>query len=103
MTFKIFKRLLSSPKYDFMDMSSLHNHQSVAELPNFAVHVVHSRGRNARGVLLLHADAITNYSTAIVVALTLGQIGSSTPKTPNFMTQLYQVHHILDCLATLSS
>ena len=35
--------------------------------------------------------AVTNYLVAIVVALTLGQIGSSTEKTPNFTTQLKQV------------
>ena len=37
------------------------------------------------------ADAITNYMTAVVVALTLGQIGPSTPEVPNFLTQIYQV------------
>ena len=35
--------------------------------------------------------AVTNYIVAIVVALTLGQIGSSTPEHPNFTTQLKQV------------
>ncbi|KAJ7561543.1 hypothetical protein O6H91_03G046900 [Diphasiastrum complanatum] len=33
---------------------------------------------------------ITNYLAAILIAFTLGQIGSSTPETPNFLTQLKQ-------------
>ena len=35
--------------------------------------------------------SFTNYLVAIIVALTLGQIGSSTPETPNFATQVHQV------------
>ena len=35
--------------------------------------------------------SFTNYLVAIIVALTLGQIGSSTPETPNFTTQVHQV------------
>lgn len=35
--------------------------------------------------------SFTNYLIAIIVALTLGQIGSSTPETPNFTTQVHQV------------
>ncbi|CAK0764171.1 hypothetical protein CVIRNUC_003131 [Coccomyxa viridis] len=33
---------------------------------------------------------LTNYLVAIVIALTLGQIGHSTEDTPNFATQLHQ-------------
>jgi hypothetical protein len=36
---------------------------------------------------------ITNYIVAIIFALTLGQIGDSTPETPNFITQVHQVSY----------
>jgi drug/metabolite transporter (DMT)-like permease len=50
--------------------------------------LVERRGRLPTHTFLDYA--ITNYLVAIVVALTLGQIGSSTPETPNFTTQLRQ-------------
>lgn len=34
--------------------------------------------------------SITNFLAAIIIALTLGQIGPSTPDSPNFLTQLGQ-------------
>ena len=34
---------------------------------------------------------ITNLLAAVIIALTFGQIGSSTPEMPNFITQLSQV------------
>lgn len=37
------------------------------------------------------ADAIANYLVAVTVALTLGQLGASTPESPSFITQLHQV------------
>lgn len=35
--------------------------------------------------------SITNFLAAILIALTFGQIGNSTPEMPNFLTQLSQV------------
>uniref|UniRef100_A0A2P2L1A3 Ureide permease n=1 Tax=Rhizophora mucronata TaxID=61149 RepID=A0A2P2L1A3_RHIMU len=35
--------------------------------------------------------SITNLLAAVIIALTFGQIGSSTPERPNFITQLSQV------------
>ncbi|CAN1152864.1 Ureide permease 2 [Linum perenne] len=35
--------------------------------------------------------SITNLLAAVVIALTFGQIGSSTPASPNFLTQLSQL------------
>ena len=35
--------------------------------------------------------SITNFLAALLIALTLGQIGPSTPNSPNFLTQLGQV------------
>lgn len=35
--------------------------------------------------------SITNLLAAVIIALTLGQIGDSTPEMPNFITQLGQV------------
>ena len=34
--------------------------------------------------------SITNYLVAIIFALTLGEIGKSTPETPNFTVQIHQ-------------
>ena len=42
--------------------------------------------------------SFTNYLVAIIVALTLGQIGSSTPETPNFVTQVHQVREGERCV-----
>lgn len=36
--------------------------------------------------------SLTNFLTAIVIALTVGQIGHSKPTLPNFITQLSQVY-----------
>lgn len=47
-----------------------------------------------RGRLLQHTYldyCITNYLSAIIIALTLGQLGPETPQRPNFFTQLRQV------------
>lgn len=35
--------------------------------------------------------SITNLLVAVLIAFTFGQIGSSTPESPNFLTQLSQV------------
>jgi hypothetical protein len=35
--------------------------------------------------------SITNFLAAVLIALTLGQIGPSSPDSPNFFTQLRQV------------
>jgi hypothetical protein len=35
--------------------------------------------------------SITNLLAAVIIAFTFGQIGSSTPEMPNFLTQLGQV------------
>ena len=35
--------------------------------------------------------SITNFLAAVLIALTFGQIGSSTAEEPNFITQLSQV------------
>lgn len=40
--------------------------------------------------------SLTNFLTAILIALTLGQIGDTKPNTPNFITQLSQVHQNSD-------
>lgn len=34
---------------------------------------------------------ITNLLAAVIIALTIGQFGPSTPERPNFLTQLSQV------------
>ena len=34
--------------------------------------------------------SITNFLAAVIIALTVGQIGESTPGSPNFITQLSQ-------------
>ena len=41
--------------------------------------------------LCVYTDACTFYVVAVIVALTLGQIGPSTEAVPNFLTQIYQV------------
>lgn len=47
--------------------------------------------------------SLTNFLTAILMALTLGQIGDANPTTPNFFTQLSQVppNHILQMFSRL--
>lgn len=42
-------------------------------------------------VVNMCADAIANLVVAILAVLTLGEIGASTPESPNFITQLCQV------------
>jgi len=51
--------------------------------------LVERRGRLPQHTYLDYS--ITNLLAAVIIALTLGQIGSSTPETPNFFTQLGQV------------
>lgn len=43
--------------------------------------------------------SITNLLAAVIIALTLGQIGDSRPDMPNFITQLHQVtiYQLSDC------
>jgi hypothetical protein len=53
------------------------------------LNLVERRGRNLMHTYLDYS--ITNLLVAIIFALTLGQIGSSTPESPNFVTQLHQV------------
>lgn len=38
--------------------------------------------------------SITNFLAAVLIALTFGQIGGSTPSMPNFLTQLTQVFNL---------
>ncbi|CAM6034554.1 unnamed protein product [Sphagnum compactum] len=52
------------------------------------LNLVERRGRNLMHTYLDYS--ITNLLVAIIFALTLGQIGSSTPESPNFVTQLHQ-------------
>jgi hypothetical protein len=52
------------------------------------LNLVERRGRNLMHTYLDYS--ITNLLVAIIIALTLGQIGSSTPESPNFVTQLHQ-------------
>lgn len=47
------------------------------------------RGRSPAHTFLDYS--IANYIVAIIIALTLGQIGHSTPEHPNFATQVHQV------------
>lgn len=51
--------------------------------------VLERRGRLPQHTFL--DFSVTNFAAAVVVALTLGQIGPDTPETPNFLTQLTQV------------
>lgn len=51
--------------------------------------LVERRGRHLVHTYLDYS--IPNYLVAVVIAFTLGQIGSSTPATPNFVEQLHQV------------
>lgn len=44
-------------------------------------------------ISIVYADAIANLVVAVLAVLTLGEIGASTPESPNFITQLYQVLH----------
>ncbi|CAM6051107.1 unnamed protein product [Sphagnum compactum] len=52
------------------------------------LNLVERQGRNLMHTYLDYS--ITNYLVAIIFAFTLGQIGSSTPESPNFLTQLHQ-------------
>jgi len=52
------------------------------------LNLVERRGRNLMHTYLDYS--ITNLLVAIIFAFTLGQIGSSTPESPNFVTQLHQ-------------
>jgi drug/metabolite transporter (DMT)-like permease len=52
------------------------------------LNLVERWGRNLMHTYLDYS--ITNLLVAIIFALTLGQIGSSTPESPNFVTQLHQ-------------
>lgn len=42
--------------------------------------------------------SFTNFLTAVVIALTVGQIGDGKPNMPNFITQLSQVQGPATCL-----
>ncbi|XP_042060275.1 ureide permease 1-like [Salvia splendens] len=42
--------------------------------------------------------SITNFLTAILIALTLGQIGDTKPNMPNFITQLSQIEKNWGCV-----
>lgn len=53
------------------------------------MNLVERRGRHLVHTYLDYS--ITNYLAAIFIAFTLGQIGSSTPSSPNFVAQLHQV------------
>lgn len=55
------------------------------------LNLVERQGRNLMHTYLDYS--ITNYLVAIIFAFTLGQIGSSTPESPNFLTQLHQVNN----------
>ena len=46
---------------------------------------------NKSHYLVWVADAIANYVVAILAVFILGEFGPSTPESPNFITQLYQV------------
>lgn len=37
--------------------------------------------------------SFTNFLTAVILAVTLGQIGEAKPHVPNFFSQLSQVQH----------
>ncbi|CAK9863326.1 unnamed protein product [Sphagnum jensenii] len=52
------------------------------------LNLVERQGRNLMHTYLDYS--FTNYLVAIIFAFTLGQIGSSTPESPNFLTQLPQ-------------
>ncbi|CAM6031029.1 unnamed protein product [Sphagnum balticum] len=52
------------------------------------LNLLERRGRNLMHTYLDYS--ITNLLVAIIFAFTLGQIGSSTPESPNFVTQLHQ-------------
>ncbi|KAG0520934.1 hypothetical protein BDA96_08G117500 [Sorghum bicolor] len=53
--------------------------------------VLERRGRLPQHTFL--DFSVTNFLAAVLVALTFGQIGPDTPETPNFLTQLAQVHN----------
>lgn len=53
------------------------------------MNLVERRGRHLVHTYLDYS--ITNLLAALLFAFTLGQIGSSTPEQPNFLTQLGQV------------
>ncbi|TVU50188.1 hypothetical protein EJB05_01550, partial [Eragrostis curvula] len=53
--------------------------------------VLERRGRLPQHTFL--DFSITNFLAAVLVALTFGQIGPNTPETPNFLTQLTQIHN----------
>lgn len=53
------------------------------------MNLVERRGRHLVHTYLDYS--ITNFLAGLLIALTLGQIGSSTPEQPNFITQLHQV------------
>jgi hypothetical protein len=55
------------------------------------LNLVERQGRNLMHTYLDYS--FTNYLVAIIFAFTLGQIGSSTPESPNFLTQLHQVNN----------
>ena len=48
-------------------------------------------GLGAQQRSLRFADAVANFVVAVVAALTLGQLGMSTPESPTFINQLHQV------------
>ncbi|KAG0571608.1 hypothetical protein KC19_VG026700 [Ceratodon purpureus] len=52
------------------------------------MNLVERRGRHLVHTYLDYS--ITNFLAALLFAFTLGQIGSSTPEQPNFITQLHQ-------------
>ncbi|WVZ90321.1 hypothetical protein U9M48_036632 [Paspalum notatum var. saurae] len=51
--------------------------------------VLERRGRLPQHTFL--DFSLTNFLAAVLVALTVGQIGPDTPETPNFLTQLTQI------------
>lgn len=55
------------------------------------LNLLERRGRNPVHTYLDYS--LTNFIMAIIIALTLGQIGDPKPGQPNFTTQLSQVCH----------